>query len=96
MIKITGLDQLSRHLENANKALQALDGQLTTVNFDPSDPSSIEAAIQQVNTTINEKIGKYGDNSVVGPLAQQMKEKYREAIVEKAAAERLKGNSTDA
>lgn len=95
MIKITGLDELSQQIENAKKVFEALDGHLTTVNFNPSDPGSIEVAIQQINTIIDEKVGQYANNPFVGPLAQEMKEKYREVIIEKAAAERLKGDDTD-
>lgn len=89
MIKISGLNELSRQLKDAQKALSALDGELGSVNFDPTDPASIEAAIALVETTIDEKIGRYANNPIVRPLAQEMKEKYREAIIDKASAARL-------
>ncbi|RQO37226.1 hypothetical protein DBR37_03285 [Herminiimonas sp. KBW02] len=93
MIKITGLDELSQELKNAEMALETLDGELGTVTFDANDPASIEAAILSVETIINEKLGEYADNSFIGPLAEQMKEHYREAIIDRAAAIRL--GSTD-
>ena len=90
MFKITGLDKLSKELTNAQKALEALDGELGTIAFDPRDPSSIEAAIQEVERLIDERIGPYASNPIVGPMAEEMKEQYREAILEQAASERLK------
>ena len=95
MIKITGLDKLSRQIEDATKALESLDGKLTNVSFDPSDPGSIEIAIQQVNTVIDERVAPYADNPFVASLAENMKAKYRDMIIDKAAAERLKGNVSD-
>lgn len=92
MIKITGLDQLSDQLDEAQKALSLVEGEIATVNFDPSDPASIEVAIQTVNDVIDEKLGAYADNFIIGPLIQEMRESYREAIIEKASQARLEGS----
>lgn len=89
MLKITGLDKIQKNLKDAQHALSELDGELGVVNFDPNDPSSIEAAIQSVNRMIDERLGEYSSNPIVGPLAEEMKEKYRESILEKAAEARL-------
>ncbi|WP_166302464.1 hypothetical protein [Bradyrhizobium sp. 2S1] len=55
--KITGLDKLQRELAAASKALEALDGQLTEVQYNPESPSSVEAAIAQAEAAIDLKIG---------------------------------------
>jgi len=89
MFKIAGLDKITRELDEAQKALAEIDGELGAVNFDPHDPVSIEAAIQEMEAMIDTKIGSYASNSIVGPMVEEMKEKYREAIVEKAAEVRL-------
>ncbi|GFM82628.1 hypothetical protein PSCICN_33200 [Pseudomonas cichorii] len=86
---LKGLDQLQRQLEEAEEVIKNLDGDLCTVNFDPSDPESIEQAIQQVETTIDERTGRHASNPIVGPLAAEMKERYRAEILERAAAARL-------
>jgi hypothetical protein len=91
MIKISGLDQLTHQLDEAQKALAELDGELGTVTFNPSDPASIEAAIQSVELLVDEKLGEYSDNAIIGPLAADMKESYRDAIIERAATARLEG-----
>ncbi|WP_046862728.1 hypothetical protein [Microvirga massiliensis] len=92
MIKITGLDKLSRDLTSAQKALEGLDGELGTVAFDPSDLGSIEAAIQEVERLVDERLGSYASNRIIGPMAEGMKQQYREAILERAATARLEGD----
>jgi hypothetical protein len=93
MVKISGLDQLSKQLEEAQKALGALDGNIGQVSFDPHDPASIDHAIREVEAMVDERAGQYTSNPFVGPLVEELKEKYREAIVEKAAAVRLEGSA---
>ena len=90
MLKITGLDKLQRDLKDAQRALDSLGGELGTVNFDPHEPSSVEAAIQKVNVMVEDRLGRYATNPIVGPLIEQMKEKYRDGILKKAAEARLK------
>lgn len=90
MLKITGLDKLQKDLKEAQRALSELDGELGTVNFNPHDPASIEAAIQSVYQMVDDRAGQYASNPVVGPLIEQMKETYRENILQKAAEARLK------
>lgn len=92
MLKITGLDKLQKELKEAEQALSELDGELGVVNFDPHDPASIEAAIQSVNRMIDSRIEPHTDNSIVGSLAKQMKESYRESILQKAAEARLQSD----
>jgi hypothetical protein len=89
MIDITGLDKLMLELDEAKKALSAIDGELGTINFDPHDPASIEAAIQDVENMIDERLGSYATNPIVAPIIEQMKESYRAAVIERAAAARL-------
>ena len=96
MFNITGLDELSKQLTDAQKALEMLDGELGTVSFDPDDPASIEAAIQSVETIIDDRLGPFASNPIIAPLAEQMKDKYREAIIDRAAEARLKGSADDA
>lgn len=96
MFNITGLDELSRQLTDAQKAMEALDGELGTVKFDPNDPASIEAAIQSAESMIDEKLVQYTSNPIIAPLAESMKEKYREAIINRATEARLKSSEDHA
>ncbi|MBG0841009.1 hypothetical protein [Ectopseudomonas toyotomiensis] len=95
MFKITGLDKLQRDLEEAQRALGELDGELGTINFNPHDPSSIEAAIQSVYCMVDERAGQYASNPVVGPMIEEMKESYRESILQKAAEARLQADEDE-
>lgn len=92
MFKIEGLDRLQRDLQRAQDALSELDGEIGSVSFDPSDPDSIDAAITSMERLIDEKISGFEDSDIVASLAEQMKEKYRAAILEKAAEARIKGD----
>lgn len=95
LVKISGLDGLTKQLKEAQKALAALDGQIGTVNFDPNDPGSIEAAIRQVELMIDQRAGAYARNPIIAPLIEKLKEQYREGIIQKAAAARLEGDQDD-
>jgi hypothetical protein len=90
-MEITGLAEFGKALDDAVKALGALDGELGTVNFDPNDPGSIESAIQQVENIIDTRLGEYASNPIVGPIAEQMKERYRQAIIDRATEARMQG-----
>ena len=94
MIKIKGLDDLSKQLKEAENALSGLDGELGSVNFDPNDPASIDAAIAAMETMIDERLGRHLSNPIAGQLAEGMKQQYREAILERAAEAR-QGNSDE-
>lgn len=93
MVKITGLDKITRQLKEAQQALAEIDGKLGEVRFDPADAESIENAIVAMEQMIDARLGAYESNSVIGPLAEQMKVSYRQAILDKAAAARLEGKT---
>lgn len=93
MVKINGLDKLTRTLDDAQKAIAAIDGELGAVNFNPNDPGSIEAAITQMEAMIDERLGDYASNPIVAPMMEGMKERYRDAIIERAAQARMEGDS---
>jgi hypothetical protein len=95
MFKITGLDKIQREFRDAGKALESLEGELGTVRFDPDDAASIEAAIVSMERFIDERTAAYADNSIIGPLVAEMKEKYRAGILDKASEARLAGVAED-
>lgn len=92
MLKISGLDKLQKELKVAQLALGELEANLGTVHFDPLDPASIENAIQKINQIIDERVSQYSSNSIIGPLAEKMKQAYREQLIQKAAEFRLNNN----
>lgn len=92
MIKISGLDKLQRELKTAQLALGDLEGELGTVSMDPHDPASIDQAISVMERIIDAKVASHEGNEFIGPLAQDLKEKYRSMMLESAAEARLKGD----
>ena len=95
MAKIVGLDELTKTLKQAQRGISELIVTVGAVHFDPHDPASIEAAIQQANDLVDSKIGTYSSNPLIAPLAKASKEQFRSSIIERAAAARLRGGNGD-
>lgn len=93
MMKITGLDKLTKQLAEAQRAFSEIDGELGSVSFDPNDPASIEHAIKNMEALIDARLGRYESNPLVAPIAEQMKQSYRQDLIDKASAARLKGSN---
>ena len=87
--KIEGLDKLQRDLEQVSKALSALDGHIATVQFNPLDPSSVEVALAQVESAIDEKIAPFHGNKIIENLASQMKQKYHNQVLDRVSSARI-------
>ncbi|MEN3951947.1 hypothetical protein [Iodidimonas sp. SYSU 1G8] len=85
-----GLNELMQNMKDLEKAIAALDGEITNVEFDPHDPQSIDLAIQQVEVAIDERVGGYGRSNMIEGLVSEVKERYRQAILDSAAESRMK------
>lgn len=92
-VEISGLDELQRSLSDASHALQKLDGEISTVKFNPHDPSSVEAAVVQMEQAIDAKIAPYRGNAIVENVATQLKERYRQELYDRAAKARLQAET---
>lgn len=93
MIKIEGLEKLSRDLRAFEKAVASLDGDLGTIHFNPGDAGSIERAIIEVESMVDRKIADYPGNSMIAELGASIKENLRQQIIEKAAQARAEGDN---
>jgi hypothetical protein len=78
-----GLDALHRNLDDAKRALAALEGQFGSVRFVPSDAESVQGAIASLEAMIDEKLLPFRGNAIVESLIPQLKEKYRAGILER-------------
>ena len=87
--KLEGLDSLE--LEELERAIANLDGDIANVTFDPNAPQSIEQAIQELNTVIDERVMGYSKNEMVASIVKELKEQFREEILDRASAARLAG-----
>ena len=92
MVRIKALDALQKQLSDAQKALEALDGEIGSVRFDPHDPASIEAAIHQVEALIDARVEPYSPNPFISGLVEAMKEQYRAGLIDRAAQARLEAS----
>ena len=83
MFKITGLDKLTREMDELAKFTKSIDGNLTTVTLDPDDPASVQAAVRQMEGAVDAKAAPYRSNKLVMDLASKSKEQFRQAIQSK-------------
>ena len=81
-IKLTGFDKLQREFEDAQRALSALDGTISTLKFDPTDRQSVQTAIRRMESAIDSKVARYRGNALVSQLVPKMKEQYRKKILD--------------
>lgn len=88
-MKFKGFDAIKKKTEQLSKFAKEIDGELAHVKFDPSDPASIEAALQEINDAIDAKTKSYERNDWIQNLAEQLKEHGRNSVLKKAAAARI-------
>ena len=82
-IRITGLDKLTRELEDAQRALQNLNGSFGTISFDAADPASVDSALREIDRMVDNRLGAYRSNALVGQLAKATKEAYRKQLLDR-------------
>ena len=81
-------DKLIKEFDQVQKALSRLDGKIANVAFDPNEPASIQAAISQMEASIDKAVSPYGRNPMVQQITDGMKSAYAEQINQKAAEAR--------
>lgn len=94
MLKITisGVDELREQFSQIQAALANLGEHIGTVSFDPTKPESIDGAISEIHRMIDDEVAEFSENEIVRGIISEMKEKYIEAIKQKALD--AKGSST--
>jgi ssDNA-binding replication factor A large subunit len=83
-INIQGLDKLQRELKEAERAFSSLDGTITTLQFNPDDPASVQRAMREMDAAIDQRVRPYSRNPLVSELVLKMKAGYREQISKRA------------
>lgn len=76
MPEFDGLDQLTRQLEEASHPFRSLGGELAQVTVVRGNQASVRAAIQQVETAIEQKALPFQGNELVESMVQQLKKRY--------------------
>ncbi len=82
----SSLGKLSEQLNDAQKALKAIDGEITTVKIDPTDPTSIERAVREMRSAVDRKLSPYRNNPFVKPIVESSKEAFEKRIRQRAAS----------
>ena len=93
-MKIKGLDRMRKELAALQAAVESLNGDIASVSFNPNDPQSIELAIQQMDAAVDEKVASVGRSDMVDKIVRQTKERFREAILERAARARAENGAS--
>ncbi|WP_196782872.1 hypothetical protein [Acinetobacter shaoyimingii] len=88
-MKIKGLDHLSKQMKQLEKFMKEIDGSLGEVQFDPFDAESIEQAIINIENMIDQKSENYLNNPMISKIVGNLKENYRQNIIDKAAEARV-------
>lgn len=95
MAKINGFGELERQLREVEAFGQAVNNLSAKVEFDTTDPSSVELAIAMASQYIDDAAMAFPRNALVNELAQAAKNHFHEQIVERATVmnEESKGKS---
>jgi hypothetical protein len=67
-------------MRDAEPVLKALDLELEQITFDPLEPVSVEAAIEQVVDVIDAHMEDFKSNPILGPMVDELKAQYVEGI----------------
>lgn len=90
MLKINGLNNFQKDLNDIARALKALDGPVGRIDYDPSDPDSVKAAIRRMERLVDGKITRYRNNPMVAKIASAAKSNFKSAILKRAKIKALK------
>ncbi len=77
--------QMRLRVEDACRAFQSLDLELAKISLTPGDAASVEAAMRKMEAAIDRKAAPFRGNTFVEPYVKPLKDKYRAAILAKAA-----------
>ncbi len=86
-IKLTGMSEVTRNLEQLKKAL---DGEIAGLRFDPLNRQDVERAIRQIQLKVDMKLAPYASSPGVQEIAAGLKQEVRKAILQRADEARKK------
>jgi hypothetical protein len=78
---INGFDELQKTLDDAQRAVESLEGELGTLRVDPDNP---QAAIAEMERIVDAKLAPYRGNAIVEQIAGGSKEQFRNHILQRA------------
>ena len=87
-VKISGLNELQKTLDEATRAIQSLDGEIARIHIDSNDPLEVQKAIHQMEIAVDGKTERYRNNPIIAKVADAAKENFRLRILELASSHR--------
>ena len=78
-IKIEGLDEVQRQIEEVGIAAKLID-KIAIPDFDPSDPKSKKEAIRKCEEIVDGKLRQYKNNPLVGDLIKKVKQNIKDTV----------------
>jgi len=82
---MSGFDELTKRLDEAQKAAKELDGVLGTIKFNPADSRDVDRAIKDMERAVDSKASRYHRNQLVKEIADKLKDHFREEILKIAS-----------
>jgi hypothetical protein len=84
-VRITGLKELTRQLDEAAEVTRLLDTELAEIVFYPTNPASVSRAIQEAEAVVDRRTRKYRRSPLVVNLALHLKQAYADQIRQRAS-----------
>lgn len=81
-MSVSGFEKLQRDLKNLESALSSLTGTIADLQIDPNDEASVQAAIRNMEQSIDRKVAPYGRNEMVVKITKEAKNHYRRQILD--------------
>jgi hypothetical protein len=86
--QIIDLDEVNVLIEELRAALAELSGKICEIHFDPSKPEEVQAAVEQTERAVDDKLSGFPDNPLVQQFAAGIKRKFKGEIVKRATEAR--------
>lgn len=87
-------NEFARTLTEVSEGLELLQEEVITAGFDPDDHSSVQAAIEHAEATINAKVARFQGDALAREGADQIKAECRANILPQVEAHRRANEDT--
>lgn len=84
-MNIMGLDKFIAELDQAQKAIASLDGEIAVVPFNMESDDEFELEIEKYYAKIDERVEPWKDNEMVQSLVAGVKKQSKDYLLEKRA-----------
>lgn len=76
------LQDFERRFQDALTGLKEVDAKIEAIRFNPDNPASVQAAIEQVELIIDDRLGEHMADPKIAPIVNGARRKYRNYIFE--------------